>query len=459
MRLYNATRGRWLAVELRVASGFFSRLIGLLGRRSLPDEQGLLIAPCDSIHTIGMRFPIDVVFLDRRGQVLRVVEALKPWRVILPVKRAAQVIELPAYTVRKSGTEVGDQLELIDGRGGGHSGGNFMKDPKCARRMNSSILVMALAAALFSTGCVSLRAGIRKLLVAELSPSVRQKYVGQYLKVRPRVTITESGTTQVTTGGKTGDELATYREQALLRPEDPLVRLHLGRLYLERNLLDQAAFELDMATSFDPKMAEGFLLLGRVLRMKGQLDLAIAKLRAAVQLDPTYVEAYVELGICWDQRGFYERAREAYRAAMRLRPDDATIYNNMGVSYSYEGDSSNALKYFKKALALDPNNIQANNNIALMAAERRDYSLAFDYFCRAHGEAVAHSNVGYLLLRAGSYDEAIKHLREAARLRPNALATLANLELALRATGKVAEAEEIHAQYLKAKQSEETAKK
>jgi len=246
------------------------------------------------------------------------------------------------------------------------------------------------------------------------------------------------------------DALSIYQKLALLRPEDPLVRFHLGKAYLERGLLDQAIFELDMATSLDPKRVEGFVLLGRALRLKGQYDLAIAKLRAATLLDPSSVDALIELGICWDQRGFYERARHAYRQALRLRPKDPDIYNNLGVSYLYEGDVENALKHLKKAWELDPTNPQTNNNLALIAARRRQYDLAFEYFARAHGVAIAHSNVGYLLLRDGELEKAIAHLREAVRLRPNSLRALAHLESALRLSGRVAEAEHVHAQYLKA---------
>jgi Flp pilus assembly protein TadD len=255
------------------------------------------------------------------------------------------------------------------------------------------------------------------------------------------------------------DDLTTYKEQALLRPDDATVRFHLGRLLLERGVVDQAARELDMATSLDPTLAEGFLLLGRALRLKNEYDLAVAKLRVAFQLDPRLVEALIEEGICWDQRGFYERARQAYRRALELRPNDPTIYNNIGVSYFYQGDQENALKNYKKALALDPTHPQTNNNIAVIAAARGDYDLAFEYFSRALGAAAAHNNVGYLLLRAAKFDQAIKHLREAARLNPTSVTALANLEAALRMTGRAAEAEQVHAQYLKAQQAEAAARK
>jgi len=63
-----------------VAEGFLSRAIGLIGRRSLPPGEGLLIPRCNCVHTLFMRFAIDVTFLDSRGEVVKRVENVRPWR-------------------------------------------------------------------------------------------------------------------------------------------------------------------------------------------------------------------------------------------------------------------------------------------------------------------------------------------------------------------------------------------
>jgi Flp pilus assembly protein TadD len=325
-----------------------------------------------------------------------------------------------------------------------------------ARRwLGMTSLGLMVSVAFLGSGCTTLRAGLRRLLVVEVRPREDGAHrLAADVPVHPRVDVVHGVPSASGGEGSDGDALSVYQKLAVLRPEDPLVRFHLGKAYLERGMLDQAIFELDMATSLDPKRADGFLLLGRALRLKGHYDLAIAKLRAATVLDPNYVEAFIELGICWDQRGFYERARQAYRHALRLRPKDPDIYNNLGVSYLFEGDVENALKHLKKAWQLDPTHPQANNNLALIAARRRQYDLAFEYFARAQGVAVAHSNVGYLLLRDGELEKAIAHLREAVRLRPHSLRALAHLESALRLSGRVAEAEQVHAQYLRAQSAE-----
>jgi len=113
MKVWNATREVWLASYVEVADRFVRRLVGLLGRKALPPEHGLLITRCDSIHTIGMRFPIDAVFVDRDARVIKAIESLRPFRVVLPVRRAVAVLELPAGTIRRTRTRPGDELHFL----------------------------------------------------------------------------------------------------------------------------------------------------------------------------------------------------------------------------------------------------------------------------------------------------------------------------------------------------------
>ena len=92
-----------------LADDALSRMRGLLGRTSLAREEGILLRPASSVHTWFMRFPIDVVFLDRDLSVLRVVPQLGPWRWAAR-RRAAAVLELAAGESERRGIEVGQQL-------------------------------------------------------------------------------------------------------------------------------------------------------------------------------------------------------------------------------------------------------------------------------------------------------------------------------------------------------------
>jgi uncharacterized protein len=92
-----------------VADTMLARMRGLLGRSHLPRGEGILLRPCPSVQTLFMRFPIDVVFLDRDGVVLKVVENLRPWR-SAGGRRAHATLELAAGEAARVGIAVGDRL-------------------------------------------------------------------------------------------------------------------------------------------------------------------------------------------------------------------------------------------------------------------------------------------------------------------------------------------------------------
>jgi uncharacterized protein len=111
---FNRTRRQYLATRLAVANDHWSRLCGLVGKApsDFQQEHGLWIVPCRGVHTLGMRFPIDVIYLTPDNVVLHLEQALSPWR-FAPVRfQAASVLELPENTVRSTGTTIGDQLEI-----------------------------------------------------------------------------------------------------------------------------------------------------------------------------------------------------------------------------------------------------------------------------------------------------------------------------------------------------------
>jgi len=110
--VYNKTKETFLAFRVNIADSVPGRLIGLLGRRSLKPDSGVWIVPANAIHTIGMLFSFDVVMIDKDFKVVSLRELVKPFRVILPKLRAESVIELPAHTIFRSRTEVGDELVI-----------------------------------------------------------------------------------------------------------------------------------------------------------------------------------------------------------------------------------------------------------------------------------------------------------------------------------------------------------
>ncbi len=110
-RIVNETKGTVVAEEVGLARSFWKRFKGLMMRGTLPEGEALLIEPSGSIHTAFMRFPIDVVFLSRERQVMKVVPAIRPWR--LAFSKAHGALELPAGGAAKAGVELGDRLALV----------------------------------------------------------------------------------------------------------------------------------------------------------------------------------------------------------------------------------------------------------------------------------------------------------------------------------------------------------
>ena len=110
MRVFNQTRGQILVNDGKIAHTFFERLRGLIGSCPLHDGEGLLIPSCQGIHSFGMSFPIDVLYLDSSGLVISAMHSMRPNRFGKVLFSAASVLELPSGTLLRTGTAVGDHL-------------------------------------------------------------------------------------------------------------------------------------------------------------------------------------------------------------------------------------------------------------------------------------------------------------------------------------------------------------
>jgi len=116
--VYNKTRETFVATEALLADSYLRRLVGLLGktRRWATLGRGLWIVPSRGVHTIGMLFPIDLIFLGKDKQVVHVEEYVRPFRISKVSLKATSVLELPPHTIYRSGTKIGDQLEIAPTR-------------------------------------------------------------------------------------------------------------------------------------------------------------------------------------------------------------------------------------------------------------------------------------------------------------------------------------------------------
>ena len=111
---YDSLGEHCLVAQVLIASGWWDRARGLLGRPALKSGQGLLISPCRSIHTFGMRYPIDVVFLDATGTVSKIIPNLKPAR-LCGSMAASNALELPASEAARLNLVAGRRLLWREG--------------------------------------------------------------------------------------------------------------------------------------------------------------------------------------------------------------------------------------------------------------------------------------------------------------------------------------------------------
>jgi uncharacterized membrane protein (UPF0127 family) len=108
----NRTQGSTLVDRGKVANNVWTRFKGLIGVRHLPEGDGLAIVPCSGVHCMFMSIPIDVLYVDKEDRVVALDPNMKPWAVGRPYRGTAYVIELPAGTIARTGTQVGDQLQV-----------------------------------------------------------------------------------------------------------------------------------------------------------------------------------------------------------------------------------------------------------------------------------------------------------------------------------------------------------
>jgi uncharacterized protein len=110
--VYNQTRESFLSLGVEAADTTMARLKGLIGKLTLGPDEGLWIVPSRGIHTMGMLFPIDLVYLDESHKVLHVMESFPTFRISPIIAQAASVLELPTHTIYSSQTQPGDQLVI-----------------------------------------------------------------------------------------------------------------------------------------------------------------------------------------------------------------------------------------------------------------------------------------------------------------------------------------------------------
>ena len=112
LQVRNLTRENLLCSRAVEADSFGRRALGMMFRKAWGEADGFLLAPCGSIHTFGMRMPIDVCFLDADMNILKTVSSLRPWRLAHGGSKAQKTLELPAGALNRASAKPGDRLHI-----------------------------------------------------------------------------------------------------------------------------------------------------------------------------------------------------------------------------------------------------------------------------------------------------------------------------------------------------------
>lgn len=110
MKITRKSDNALIADNVKVANNVITRFIGLLNRSGLEKGEGLLITPCNSIHSFGMRFNFDAVFINKNNQIKHLMTNIKPWSVSPIIFSVKSVLELPGGTIKELKLNVGDFL-------------------------------------------------------------------------------------------------------------------------------------------------------------------------------------------------------------------------------------------------------------------------------------------------------------------------------------------------------------
>ncbi|MBI2027074.1 MAG: DUF192 domain-containing protein [Deltaproteobacteria bacterium] len=114
MKVLRANNKEIIVANLNIADSFFSRLKGLLGTKKLPEDTGLLLNPCQSVHTFFMNYPIDVIFLDKKNNIVGFEKNMKPYRVSKFYVKAHKALESNVGLIDSKCLKIGDLLEIED---------------------------------------------------------------------------------------------------------------------------------------------------------------------------------------------------------------------------------------------------------------------------------------------------------------------------------------------------------
>jgi len=390
----NQTSGEVLGDCVWRAGSSAERRRGLLNRSNLEPGEGLWIDPCEGVHSAGMKFPIDVVHISRSKKVTKIFSAMKPWRISVSLF-SRSVLELPAGTVARTGTRIGDLLSF------------------------TRVSVLIAASALVWGGCAT-----HKPIALQVPPTPFERQIRNAVDA-----------------GEGDYQLARLREKVISAPLDLTFRLDLGAAYEAKGYPELALDHYRFAASQNPDSPEAQLRLVRALVAVHHPAPAIAAYAEFLRSHQSAAPLYLAwLGILQDEAGDWKSGEQSHRAAIARAvaagQDRDYLHNNLGFAIQAQGRPGEAQAEFREALRLNPLSEIARDNLAstLVATP----SEAIVHFQSVSEPAAAHSNLAALLIEQGNYTEARKEVERALSYDRAYPAALRNLSVISELDGKAA---------------------
>ncbi|HWB13581.1 MAG TPA: tetratricopeptide repeat protein [Pirellulales bacterium] len=173
-----------------------------------------------------------------------------------------------------------------------------------------------------------------------------------------------------------------------------------------------------LAAGISPTRASDYVAMGENLEQNGDGEGARHMFRKALDLEPNNLGALIGLGRHFDRQGQLERAGEHYLAATKYHPKEAIAFNDLGLCYARQRRYDDAVKALSRAVGLEPDRALYRNNIAMVLVAQNRTSEALAHLTDAHGPAIAHYNIGYLLSKRGLKDAALEHFQQALEYNP-----------------------------------------
>jgi tetratricopeptide (TPR) repeat protein len=237
------------------------------------------------------------------------------------------------------------------------------------------------------------------------------------------------------------DDYTLFTDTLRKSPDSYVPHDHLGKVFLDRGLIDKAYEQYSLSLSLNPINPSALNNLGNCLAKKGMIDEAIARYQFALRIKPNNVSSLLNLGLAYQKKGWLDRAIEQFKSVTQIQPDFSDAYVALGMAYEKKWGMDKAAEQYQVALSLDPDDVNAHLNMGRVFFAKGWLDKAIEQFQAAArlqpDLAEAHNNLGSAYSKLGSFNEAVEQFQTAIRLQPDLAEAYNNLGSAYNKLGSL----------------------